>query len=45
MIYAQVTVGLVRVTLVPLAYRNRKRDCKEVTLGHILDLVKKAPLF
>ena len=43
--YTQVTVGLVRVALVPLAYPNRKLDCKEVTLGHILDFVKKSPTF
>jgi len=40
-----VTVGLVRVALVPLAYPNRKLYCKKVTLGHITDLVKKSPNF
>lgn len=51
--YTQVTVGLVRVALVPLVYPNGELDCKEVTLvkklimGHILDFSKgtKVPLF
>jgi len=47
-----VTVRLVKVALVPLAYPNKELDCKvtlvkKLIIVHILDLFKgaKAPLF